>query len=205
MEVLVHESALHNQQFLFLHGQILQQQKKQENLLNQKDHQGVQQVKGDICNTFEEKKQKLQDETQDFKYQQSSKFSSVSRNLVLGIIGTNWFLTYVDGKLRIPNLYLFISLLLGLMFLFVDVIHYFWDSMSYQKELYSLDKYKIEQELENKHEPRMNAINKRSHRFIIAKCVLLLTASALFFMGLIKIFIKEVLLAINSIFVAIMF
>ena len=161
--------------------------------------------KRDICNTFEEKKQKLQDETQDFKYQQSSKFSSVSRNLVLGIIGTNWFLTYVDGKLRIPNLCLFISLLLGLMFLFVDVIHYFWDSMSYQKELYSLDKYKTEQELENKHEPRMNAINKRSHRFIIAKCVLLLIASALFFIGLIKIFIKEVLLAINSIFVAIMF
>lgn len=189
-------SRLNHDQVKSQQREILQQQKKQENFLNQKDHQGVQQVKGDICNTFEEKRQKLQDETQDFKYQQSSKFSSVSRNLVLGIIGTNWFLTYVDGKLRIPNIYLFISLLLGLMFLFVDVIHYFWDSMSYQKELYSLDKYKTKQELENKHEPRMNAINKRSHKFIIAKFVLLLTASAFFFIGLIKIFIKEVLLAL---------
>lgn len=154
--------------------------------VNQKDHQEVQQVKRNpSSNMFEEKKQKLQDETQNYMYQQSSKFSSVSRNLVLGIIGTNWFLTYVDGKLRIPNRYLFASLLLGLMFLLVDVIHYFVDSVSYQKELCSLDKYETEQELESKHEPEMDKINKRSHRFIIAKFVLLVFASVLFFIGLI--------------------
>ena len=162
--------------------------------VNQKDHQEVQQVKGKSGNTFEEKKQKLQDETQDYMYQQSSKFSSVSRNLVLGIIGTNWFLTYVDGKLRIPNRYLFASLLLGLIFLLVDVIHYFVDSVSYQKELCSLDKYETEQELESKHEPEMDQINKRSHWFIIAKFVLLVFASALFFFGLIKIFMGEAFL-----------
>jgi len=61
------------------------QPKGQEEHLNPKDHQEVQQVKRNGDNTFEEKKQKLQDETQDFMYQQSSKFSSVSRNLVLGI------------------------------------------------------------------------------------------------------------------------
>ena len=153
--------------------------------LESKGPSGSPAKKGDICSSFEEKKQKLQEETQEFMYQQSSKFSSVSRNLVLGIIGTNWFLTYVDGKLRIPNLCLFVSLLLGLIFLLVDVVHYFWDSMSYQKELYSLDKYKTEQELENKHEPRMNAINKRSHRFINAKLCILALASILFFIGLI--------------------
>lgn len=158
---------------------------------NQKDHQVVQQTK-DVYNERPERKIKeLQEETQGFMYQQSSNFSSVSRNLVLGIIGTNWFLTYVDGKLRIPNQYLFASLLLGLMFLLVDVIHYFGDSVSYQKELYSLDKYETEQELESKHEPKMDKINKRSHRFIIAKFVLLVFASALFFIGLIKIFIEE--------------
>jgi hypothetical protein len=173
-------------------GKVQPQPKGQEEHLNPKDHQEVQQVKRDGDNTFEEKKQELQGETQDFMYQQSSKFSSVSRNLVLGIIGTNWFLTYVDGKLRIPNLYLFISLLLGLMFLFVDVIHYFWDSMSYQKELYRLDEYKTEQDLIDKHEPKMDKINKRSHIFIVVKFSLLVFASILFFIGLIIIFIKEV-------------
>ena len=175
-------------------GKVQPQPKGQEEHLNPKDHQEVQQVKRDGDNTFEEKKQELQGETQDYMYQQSNKFSSVSRNLVLGIIGTNWFLTYVDGKLRIPNRYLFASLLLGLMFLLVDVIHYFWDSVSYQKELYSLDKYETEQELESENEPKMNEINKRSHRFIIAKFVLLVFASTLFFFGLIKIFMGEAFL-----------
>lgn len=175
-------------------GKIQPKPKGQEEHLNPKDHQEVQQVKGKSGNTFEEKKQKLQDETQDYMYQQSCKFSSVSRNLVLGIIGTNWFLTYVDGKLRIPNRYLFASLLLGLMFLLVDVIHYFVDSVSYQKELCSLDKYETEQELESKHEPEMDKINKISHRFIIAKFVLLVFASVLFFFGLIKIFMGEAFL-----------
>lgn len=159
---------------------------------NQKDHQVVQQTKDVYNKRPEEKIKELQDETQGFMYKQSSNFSSVSRSLVLGIIGTDWFLTYIDGKLRIPNLYLFNSLLLGLMFLFVDVIHYFLDAVSYQKELYRLDKYETEQDLKNKHEPEMDKINKRSHKFIVAKFVLLVFASTLFFFGLIKIFIKEV-------------
>lgn len=178
-------SRLNHNQVKSLLREALHQLKKQEELLNQKDHLEVQQKKGDICSSFEEKKQKLQEETQEFMYQQSSKFSSVSRNLVLGIIGTNWFLTYVDGKLRIPNLCLFVSLLLGLIFLLVDVVHYFWDSMSYQNELYSLDRYRTEQDLIDKHESKMDVINKRSHRFINAKLCILALASILFFIGLI--------------------
>ena len=56
-----------------------------------KDHQEVPLGEG---NSFEKRKQELQDETQQFMYAQSSKFSSVARNLILGIIGTVWVLTY---------------------------------------------------------------------------------------------------------------
>ena len=117
-------------------------------------------------------------------YQQSSKFSSVSRNLVLGIIGTIWVLTYTDGKLGIPNNWLLCSLIMGLLFLLVDVIHYFWDSVSYQRETYQLDKYKNQLELDKRHEPQMDSINKRSHRFIIAKFCILMLASLSFAIGL---------------------
>ena len=41
-----------------------QDQSQQEKSLNRKDHQEVQQEKNDDNNKFEEKKQKLQDETQ---------------------------------------------------------------------------------------------------------------------------------------------
>ena len=133
----------------------------------------------------QDRKQELLDETQNFMYQQSSKFSSVSRNLVLGIIGTIWFLTYVDGKLSIPNPWLFCCLLLGLLFLLIDVIHYYWDSISYQSELYQLNEYNTPKEFDDNHELKMDRINKRSHRFIVAKFWMLMMASILFGFGIV--------------------
>lgn len=143
-----------------------------------------QEVLLDAKNSFDTRKQKLQDETQGFMYAQSSMLSSVSRNLVFGIIGTIWVLTYVEGSLNFPNGWLFASLLVGLLFLFIDVIHYYMDSISYNKELYRLDSYKNDKDLETKHEPKMNSINKRSHCFIIAKFWILILASILFGIGL---------------------
>lgn len=133
---------------------------------------------------FEKRRKELQDETQNFMYHQSSKFSSVSRTLVLGIIGTIWVITYTDGNLCIPNIWLFVSLLLGLSFLTVDVIHYFWDSMSYHEELYNLDDYTSMAELNEKHEPKMNEINKRSHIFIKIKFWVLIIAALFFLLGI---------------------
>ncbi len=139
---------------------------------------------------FNERKQRLLDETQQYMYQQSSKFSTVSRNLALGIIGTIWVLTYVDGKLSTPNIWLLFSLIIGLLFLLVDVVHYFWDAISYQRETYQLDKYKNQSELDNLHETQMDSINKRSHRFIVAKFCILMLVSLSFAIGL---FLKSTL------------
>ena len=41
-------------------------------------------------NSFEEKRDKLQEELQGYYYGQSSKFSSVSRSLIFGILATIW-------------------------------------------------------------------------------------------------------------------
>ncbi len=135
---------------------------------------------------LDERKQELLDQTQSFMYQQSSKFSAVSRSLVFGIIGTVWVLTYTDGNLRVPNVWLLSSLITGLVFLLVDVIHYYWDSMSYYKESYKLDGYKSQLELDEEHEPRMDFINKRSHWFVVGKFWILMIAALLFFIGLIN-------------------
>lgn len=161
---------------------------KQEKVVNKDLKPHVQKVLPEIQlskkDEFEKRRQELQDETQRYMYQQSSKFSSVSRSLVLGIIGTIWILTYVDGNLLIPNRWLLSSLITGLAFLLTDVIHYFWDSMSYHSETYKLDAYKSQFELDEKHEPRMDGINKRSHWFIVAKFCILMVASILFTIGL---------------------
>ena len=153
-----------------------------DKILVQKDRQEVQQSKDD---PFLKRKQELLDETQEFMYNQSSKFSTVSRNLILGIVGTIWILTYSDGKLDIPNGWLLWSLLLAIFFLLVDLIHYFWDTMSYHDELYKLDEYKSQDEIDHIHEPKMDSINKRSHKFIVFKFCMLLITSILFLVGII--------------------
>ena len=143
-----------------------------------------QELESQNLNNFTKRKQELMDETQEYMYQQSSKFSSVSRYLIAGIIGTIWILTYTEGKLFIPNSFLLASLICSLLFLFVDVIHYFTDSKSYQKELYRFDDYKSQDDLQMIHEPRMDSINKRSHGYIILKFCVLMCAAILFIIGL---------------------
>ena len=76
------------------------------------------------------------------------------------------------------------SLITGLVFLLTDVIHYFWDSMSYHIESYKLDSYQTLLDIDRKHEPKMDEINKRSHCFIVAKFCILMIAAILFGIGL---------------------
>lgn len=135
-------------------------------------------------NSFDKKKEALQNELQGFMYSQSSKLSSVSRNLIFGILGTIWIMTYVEGKLTIPTPQLFYALLISLFFLAVDVLHYFLDSISYHHQQYNLDTYKTFEELRYVYDRDMDRINKRSHRFIIWKTLVLFIASMLFVWGI---------------------
>lgn len=147
----------------------------------QKDRQAAKQRKD---KTFEENREKLQKETQKYKYDQSSKFSSVSRSLIFGIIGTIWVITYSDGNMHIPNWALLFSLLAGLLYLFSDVVHYYSDSISYEKEQNQLDYYKKQEELDNIHEPIMDRINRRSNFFIHFKFAILIVCAIFFIVGL---------------------
>ena len=160
---------------------IKNQDKHQEYKQIQKVHQEFQPLQ----NSFEKRKKELLEETQEYMYSQSSKFSSVSRNLVLGILGTIWVITYADKAFDIPNNWLLRSLFVCLFFLLTDVVHYFWDSMSYHKELFTMDKYTSQEDLDDKHEKRMNYISKRSHYFIVAKFMILLFGALFFVIGII--------------------
>lgn len=133
--------------------------------------------------SFEKKKAELLTETQQYMYSQSSKFSSVSRNLIFGTMGTIWAFSFTNGEITINNVYLMIALLLCVLYLMLDVIHYYTDTNSYNKEQYNLDNYKDDKEL-NKHEKTMDSINKRSNRFIVWKFRVLIVTSIMFVIGL---------------------
>ncbi len=141
-----------------------------------------------MSTSFDDNKKGLQEQTQKYMYEQSSKFSSVARTLIFGIIGTIWVISYTkNGELIISSLFLFSSLLAGLHYLLTDAIHYYIDSRSYEIELYDLDNYKTQEDLDQKHEPVMDSINKVSHFFINFKLVILLVCAVYFIIGIISI------------------
>lgn len=165
----------------------VQQSKKSETVFPktkppvQKDHQEVEPKKN---KSFKENKEKLQIETQKYMYDQSSKFSSVSRHLVFGIIGTIWVITYTDEGMYVPNCFLLWSLLAGLLYLFSDVFHYYLDSISYEREQQRIDKYRTQKQLDEDHEHKMDCINRRSHIFIHIKFIILIVCAICFIIGL---------------------
>lgn len=135
---------------------------------------------------FRTRKEQLQNELQGYMYNQSSKLSSVSRNLTFGMLGTIWVITYSDGKMTIPNPYLFYALFISLLYMVVDVIHYFLDSISYHHQQYKLDNYTTDVEIDRIHEKKMDKINKRSHYFLIGKTIVLFVAAIFFIRGIIE-------------------
>lgn len=146
-----------------------------------KVHQGIRPIKED---RFDKEKEALQDELQGFMYSQSSKLSSVSRNLIFGILGTIWVMTFAGGKLTIPNPQLFYALLTSLLFMATDILHYLLDSISYHRQQYKLELYKTKEEIANIYNTEMDGINKRSHKFVIGKTVILFIASIMFIWGI---------------------
>ena len=156
--------------------------KKEKIIHIQKDPQEVQKMNKV---SFPELKQKLQDETQGYLYAQSSKFSSVARQLTFGILGTVWVMIYSEGNLNFPNRGMFFALIFALAYLSCDASHYISDSISYHKELFLLDKYQSFKEIQDKHEPFMDAVNVRSFIFLIFKFVILFCSCISFIFGLI--------------------
>lgn len=129
-------------------------------------------------------KDEKETEMQVFMSEQSGSFSSISRTLMFGIIGTIWVLTYSDGKLAIPNNWLLISLIMSLLYFLADTGHYFWDAMSCQKVSQDVWGYKTADDVENKTNEAMKKINKRSVNFVKIKFVLLILTAIIFGVGL---------------------
>lgn len=126
--------------------------------------------------------QKLLDECQDFHYKQSSKFSTLARTLVFGIIGTIWILSYSEQGFSPNNNWQIWTLIVGFVYLAVDVCHYFWDSCFYRNEYF---KFGNEKEV-LKHDERMSERAKKSFKSVIAKLIILIIICILFFVGFIQ-------------------
>ena len=126
--------------------------------------------------------QKLLDECQSYHYAQSSKFSTLARTLVFGIIGTIWILSYSTNGFNPSNNCLLWSLIVSFLYLAVDLCHYFWDSCFYRSEYFKFEKEKDISE----HDKRMRERSQLSNRAIWVKSIIFIFVCGLFIGGFVK-------------------
>lgn len=130
--------------------------------------------------------EKKLEECQEYHYSQSSKVSSLSRNIVYGIIGTCWVLIYAENRYHEPCLWIVIALGLSFIYLILDLIHYFSDSCSYRCEYFRLSRDKNNEGIEYRHEEYMDIVSKRSFHLLIAKFVCVLIIAVIFIIGILS-------------------
>lgn len=99
-------------------------------------------------------------------------------------------MSFKENVILFANKLVFISFIFGLIYLAVDVIHYYSDTLSYYREIKALDVYKTIKDLYDKHEPQMDKVFERSHSFIVWKLIFLIASAAFLIIGLCLCFFK---------------
>lgn len=131
-------------------------------------------------------KDELVEETQRFMYAQSSKCSQSSRIIAYGLFILNVVLIFLYPTLI--NFCSYFGLLDIILFLMMDIVHYYKDAGRYYVELYRLDQYP-EDKILKLHEQQMDKINKASRRMFEVKHIVLMLAVVLSIAGLFITFI----------------
>lgn len=128
-------------------------------------------------------------EGQDYYSSQSGKVANNTRNLVLGIIGTIWIVSYDNGRFILPNIYLILALCGCFLYLLFDLLHYFLDAKFYYKKTLSLEKnfgnwsYLIG--------PYNNSLikhSKSSYNWMVTKFIAFAFVAIVFVIGMIMLF-----------------
>lgn len=139
-------------------------------------------TENDSLNNSQDDIKSLLNECQSFHYTQSSSFSKLARTIILGVIGTIWIVSYSIDGFAIANLWLLWSLIVGFIYLILDVCHYFFDSCFYRKEYFKFE----EEKSVFKHDKRMSDRSLLSYYAIWAKFIVLIATCFLFIMGFIN-------------------
>jgi len=125
-------------------------------------------------------------ECAEYKYAQSSKVSSLCRYIVYAVLALVWPLSYEsDQGFVLTNVFLIIVLLGSLLYLLLDIVHYYTDSIAYHSLAMTLQKGKEDEQcLRRYYEVKSEKIGRRSTRFLTYKFVFMLVIALCFIAGM---------------------
>ncbi len=141
--------------------------------------------------SFEEKAQdavlKCQSACETNQSEQSGKVSSISRTMVYGIIGAIWaMMCSQDFEMSQFNDCLKTSVIMGFIYLLLDITHYFVDACRYRLESFRLDKKVDAFYLFNSSRVKMDNIVVCSFIAVVFKYFISLATSVVFLVGLLQ-------------------
>lgn len=139
-----------------------------------------------LCKEIESKIDKEIAKCEEFHFAQSSKVSSISRNIIFGIIGTLWILLYSQNGEHKKLYHILIIALCGcFVYLIVDLVHYFWDACSYRSQSFRIDYNRSEKGILYKHNEYLDIVSKRSFACFVLKFIMVIIVSTLFIIGMV--------------------
>lgn len=114
-------------------------------------------------------------------YKQSAQVSSICRKVIYALFATIWALSYKDGSFYIPHGIMFWTLVACVVFLFVDILHYFRETCFMHKIIhYAYNRGKQSDEISQDDANKYVENSKRSFRYICYKFGITVFAMTLF-------------------------
>lgn len=125
-------------------------------------------------------------------FKQSTKVSSLGRYIIYVFIATIWMFSYEDGRFIIPSTYLAVTMAACLLYLLIDMVHYFIETCWHYKLgrfIYHSSNQKVE-----KVEPYINnqflKINRFSFIMFVTKFIWCSVVSILFIINIVEMAIQ---------------
>lgn len=128
--------------------------------------------------------EKRKEECEQYHYAQSSKVSTLARNIIYGIVGTIWVIVYSSSEnlVELPCMVLRVCLVTCFLYLLLDLVHYFCDAYSYRKESFQLETV----DYLDQHEKYMDKISRRSFIILCIKFGGTIFIAFLFIVGFLR-------------------
>lgn len=129
--------------------------------------------------------EKATQEAGNYQSQQSAKTSELIRKIVFAIIGSCWVLIFTeDGTYQDTNIYLQLAIAGSFVYLILDIVHYFWDTCSYYRNVQNISKCMTADYIQDVYIHEREYIAKRSFVIFCIKTLVCLIVAALFLSGM---------------------
>lgn len=125
------------------------------------------------------------DQSNGFLRSQADSAAKVARTMACAMIGVVWATSFFDGSFHMPTGWLLGSLICGVVFFIIDLLHYLIDSWTYHRQSVKLQEAKENTSFDNNtYEKVMTRQSKISFACLSFKCIICFASGVCLLVGI---------------------